>query len=111
MNASMLAYTRIPSGRAWRRRLIVRVGGPYDGRPAIRRRGRGSLLGTRSSALSGLVVARAAKQSCSRVAQGTGHVDAFPKLDDSVLGHRDEILTGLAQLVPPEALVDGRDPR
>src|SRR3982750_4341167 len=36
---------------------------------------------------------------------------AFPKPDESVLGRRDEILSGLAQLVAPEALVTSEDER
>src|SRR3954453_10914554 len=36
---------------------------------------------------------------------------AFPKPDEGVLARRDEILTGLAQLVAPEALVISEDER
>src|SRR4051794_6864250 len=36
---------------------------------------------------------------------------AFPKPDEGVLARRDKILTGLAQLVAPEALVTSEDER
>src|SRR4051812_17859551 len=36
---------------------------------------------------------------------------AFPKPDEAVVGRRDEILSGLAQLVAPEALVTSEDER
>src|SRR4051812_40392006 len=36
---------------------------------------------------------------------------AFPKPDEGVLAHRNEILAGLAQLVAPEALVTSEDER
>ena len=36
---------------------------------------------------------------------------AFPKPDEGVLAHRNEVLAGLAQLVAPEALVISEDER
>src|SRR4051812_49908935 len=36
---------------------------------------------------------------------------AFPKPDEAVVGRRDEILSGLAQLVAPEAPVTSEDER
>src|SRR4051794_637348 len=42
---------------------------------------------------------------------GTSMTIAFPKPDEGVIARRDEILTGLAQLVAPEALVTSEDER
>src|SRR4051812_13903327 len=47
----------------------------------------------------------------SEAVEGTAMSIAFPKPDEGVLAHRNEILAGLAQLVAPEALVTSEDER
>src|SRR3954464_1765874 len=47
----------------------------------------------------------------SEAVEGTAMSIAFPKPDEAVVGRRDEILSGLAQLVAPEALVTSEDER
>src|SRR4051812_30512247 len=47
----------------------------------------------------------------SEAVEGTAMSIAFPKPDEAVVARRDEILSGLAQLVAPEALVTSEDER